>query len=500
MDDRIEKTDTRLPLLVWRIINSPKITLGMGLCVASVASFVSFHLALLIISFLYILVAYYIEKRNVDAFILPPLVVFAVANFFGGSLGPFLLAEDVFSMELDAILITHSVFAATFFALILVYWWINRNNPPIVILEDGALPKLFKGSRFRFISIVILLFAIGFEYVMISSGVADRGRAGDIILETRYGFWSYFVAFAKLEYIAFVLLPYLYLSNRGIGKAFLVILIFVHALFQLANTNRGGLVFPFIFMVFGYWMIGGAFKRVFLSFVFLTFAIFFLTPVLGAFRGSGAIETTDLKDVGSRIRLLVEDRGEFWGGGSVFSGAGTVIGRAMLGANDPLIYSDTPGIIPFAGWERIDDVMYLWMPSMFFPEKPSLLDGDYIRELYTGVRNERSSITISYQADLYRRFGWLGVFLGYPVYALLISLFVRYGVRSAARPSTRLWGIMILLFITTFIHGVPFGSLLTMIWNFFYDYPKYLIILWTLVFVSKIIFRESPSGTILQAQ
>lgn len=127
---------------------------------------------------------------------------------------------------------------------------------------------------------------------------------------------------------------------------------------------------------------------------------------------------------------------------------------------------------------------------MFFPEKPTLLDGDYIRELYTGVYYERSSIGISYQADLYRRFGWLGVLVGFPFYALAISLFVKYGARYTANKRTKLWGLLVLFFITTFIHGAPSGSMLTTIWNFFYDYPKYLLALGSLLFVSRFIFRE----------
>jgi len=497
--EEISKTqESRLPRSLWRIINYPRLTVGICLALAAVAFFFSVHLSLVFVSLSYIFVAYYVERRNLDAFILPPLSIFAVANFFGGSLAPFLLAEDIYSQVFDAILITHLVSTATFLVLILIYWMVNRHNPPVVILDAGTMPKVLKGYRFRFIAFSILAFAVILEYMLISSGVADRGRAGDIILETRYGFWSYFVAFAKLEYIAFLLIPYAYVSSRRLTKYSIISLLIVYSMFQLANSNRGGLLFPFVFIVVGYWMVGGSFKRVFASFAFLIVVMFLLTPILGAFRGSGALETTDLKDVGSRIRLLVENHGEGWGGGGVFYDAGNVVGRAMLGCNDPIIYADTPDTIPFAGWERFEGVLYLWMPNMFFPDKPSLLDGDYIRELYTGIHNERSSITISYSADLYRRFGWTGVFLGYPFYALAISFFVRYGVRNAARKTTRLWGLMVLFFVTTFIHGVPFGSLLAMIWNFFYDYPKYLLVLWGLVFMSRLLFKEPQLESIGQ--
>lgn len=483
--------DNRIPFPVWKLINSPKLTVGGCLCAAAVMFLFSIHLGLLVISFSYILAAYYIERRNLDALIIPPLAIFAVWNFFGGSLGPVLLAEDIFSWSVDPMLITHLVFALTFPVLILIYWAVNKNNPPVVILENGTIPQFLKSRRFQFIALAILGFAVVLEYMLINSGVADRGLAGDIILGTKYGFWSYFVAFSKLQYIAFLLIPYVYITSRGLTRYSLIAFLAIYATFQLANTNRGGLVFPFVFIVFGYWMVGGSFKRVILSFAFLLGVMSVLTPILGAFRGSGALEATALKDVGGRISLLLENKGEGWGGLSVFEGAGSIIGRAMLGCNDPIIYSDTPDTIPFAGWERFSGVLYLWMPSMFFPDKPSLLDGDYIRELYTGIHYERSSISISYPADLYRRFGWIGVLLGFPLYALAMSLFVRYGVRNAVKQKDKLWGLLVLFFITTFIHGAPFGSMLTTIWNFGYDYPKYLLVLWLLLFASKLIFKES---------
>jgi len=43
---------------------------------------------------------------------------------------------------------------------------------------------------------------------------------------------------------------------------------------------------------------------------------------------------------------------------------------------------------------------------------------------------------------------------------------------------------MFLLFITGFVRGAPAGTLLGTIWIFFYDYPKYLIVLWLVVHIS----------------
>jgi hypothetical protein len=429
--------------------------------------------------------AYYIERKNVGALILPPLVILALFNFATGGLAPFLLAEDIFSNEVTPILTKQIVDTSTFLLLSLVYWRINKKTPAMVVLEHGGISASVNNNRLRFVSYSLILFTVALHYVEIVTGFTDRGYAGSGFVDNPYGFWSYFNALSKLQYIAYMLIPYVCKTSNRIVRMVLIPLFVIYIFYEAANSARGAVIFPLILVVLGYWLIGGSFKRTFFSLLVLASVSVFLVPMLGVFRGSGALEITDLKDLPGRLTLLRESQRNY----SEISRAdgvdvSRVLGRALLGVTDPLVYADTPSLIPFAGWERISDVLYIWMPSMFFPEKPSLLDGNLISSQYTGVFYERSSIGIRLQADLYRRFGWTGVIFGYFVYAVLLSLFVRYAFQTYSNPRKRIWGVVVILFIAGFVRGAPSGTLLETMWVFLYDYPKYLIVLGLLVYVS----------------
>ncbi len=252
---------SRLPKPVWRLINSPFLTAGLCLLGATVAFFWSIHMSLLFVSASYIFLAYYVERKSLATFIVPPLAIFAVANFFNSSLGAFLSAEDIFSSTVDAHLTTHLVLVGTFPILILVYWMVNRSNPPVAMSDNGRVLSYPDNQRLRFVAASVTIFTVALHYVSISSGLADRGSAGDFVLDTPYGYWSYFAAFSKLQYIAYMLVPYLYVTSGRLVRIGLVVGVCVYVLFEAANSSRGAVVFPFIFIVCGYWMIGGSFRR-----------------------------------------------------------------------------------------------------------------------------------------------------------------------------------------------------------------------------------------------
>jgi hypothetical protein len=131
----------------------------------------------------------------------------------------------------------------------------------------------------------------------------------------------------------------------------------------------------------------------------------------------------------------------------------------------------------YVGWENIDSRIFtIWVPNMFYRNKQTIFDGDDITYEYTGIKLQRTSIGPSIQGDLYRRFGWLGIIIGYAIYSLANSLLVKHGFTNYHKKDRKIYGLLVLLFVVQFLHGIPAGSVLTMIWNFSYDIPKYLII------------------------
>ena len=268
----------------------------------------------------------------------------------------------------------------------------------------------------------------------------------------------------------------------------LIAFLSIYILLQFANSSRGAVVFPLFYVGIGCWMIGGNRKLVIGIFVTLVVIVFLITPILGEFRGNSDFANTRLIDVGQRLKVF-RDTVKLHHGSVNEGGQRSdrqVTGLALLGCSDALVYENTPEMVPFAGWDGMEAILYVWVPKMFYRDKPSLLDGNEITVQYTGTKFDRSAITPSIQADLYRRFGWTGVLIGYPFYALAASLLVRYGFNSFHKHSNKsLYGLLVLFFIETFLHGIPFGTVLTMVWNFGYDYPKYSVVLGLIAFFAR---------------
>lgn len=118
------------------------------------------------------------------------------------------------------------------------------------------------------------------------------------------------------------------------------------------------------------------------------------------------------------------------------------------------------------------------MPALLFPEKPELYGSDRMLEPYTGIIFERSNGTISFNADMYRRFGWFGIVIGNIFLAFIYSFLVKYIFIRASSRSPFSW--ILVIFWISMIRVPPVGTLLRTIWHFFWELPKYLIILFTL--------------------
>jgi hypothetical protein len=164
-----------------------------------------------------------------------------------------------------------------------------------------------------------------------------------------------------------------------------------------------------------------------------------------------------------------------------------VTGLALLGVADYEVYPQTPELIPHAGWDGFNAVALVWFPTFFMPDKPNLIDGNYIMSQYLDYEIGRgTAATISLPADLFRRFGWLGVGVGMPL------AFVAYGALSYFCYAVFLYrnfviGTILVLYTASFFSSLPLQTLLTTWWNFAYDLPRHLIVLLGLYVVAGVL-------------
>ncbi|WP_133125997.1 hypothetical protein [Pseudohalioglobus lutimaris] len=111
----------------------------------------------------------------------------------------------------------------------------------------------------------------------------------------------------------------------------------------------------------------------------------------------------------------------------------------------------------FDGFDGFENLKYLYLPAVFFPNKPIINDGSvYLRERFgmgTGYSSTRFPILL--HNDAFRRFGWWGIICG-----LL--------------PSISLYVMIRLSLFLRRVTGVPLLSLLTMKLAIFI-YPKSIL-------------------------
>jgi hypothetical protein len=100
---------------------------------------------------------------------------------------------------------------------------------------------------------------------------------------------------------------------------------------------------------------------------------------------------------------------------------------------------------------------------------------------YSGVKYERSFATITFNADLYRRFGWMGVILGNIILGILYGLIVK-NIFSISRNKQILRAMMVIFFVGMF-RSLPIGTLQRTCWYWLWEIPKYMVLLLLIYYV-----------------
>lgn len=138
------------------------------------------------------------------------------------------------------------------------------------------------------------------------------------------------------------------------------------------------------------------------------------------------------------------------------------MGNALQGMADRLSYTDffgralvtVPSRIPHeegALWGGV--FKHIFMPRLFFPDKPSLRDDSDITNYYTGLRfsgaGQGTSVSIGYVAESYIDFGPLGMFV--PVLALgyLCGRMYRYFLSRPKMPHIVGYGLAVVVLMNT---------------------------------------------------
>ncbi len=457
----------------YKAISSPIHTFCLSIAVALLAFPLSPHLSMAILALYYVLLAYFIERKHLDFLLIPPLCMFAIIEFSRIGLGPLIysLAND---FETDQYILQMQVAHVTCFPLIMfVYYLITRRLPAFSLPAQPLKVTSDLYAYLKCFGLVCFVFAVFGLAAGAATGGMDRGDFGATYSGAGFGIYSIFDMFVRLFDMAFFLLPLVLMTVGKSARQLLKLALVGIFIFFFATGTRGFIFYCAVFMICGYWMFTRQVNWIKTASIVLVLGMLFLIPTMAIYRGTDAFSSSKLLDLPSRLAAIAsfdENADSLDLNYNL-----TILSQSLIGVSDRFIYLMTPKLIPHAGWENIDALLYVWVPKMLYRDKPLLYESDDMLYAYTRLTFERSFATITFNADMYRRFGWTGVFAGNIVLGLVYGFAVRFAFGIAKKK--RLFGALLVVFIAILFRNLPVGTMLRTFWYWLYEIPKYIIIL-----------------------
>jgi oligosaccharide repeat unit polymerase len=446
--------------------------IALSLCAMAVAISGRLVIALGMIAIGVALAGLSIEKKVLRRWPMPPMLWFYSVCIIAGGVGPILLSDAV-DRSLDGIPAMQVGFIIGTVAFTLGF---AIARPKSGMYPD-LLGKMKNDLAFRSSCIgaglCALLFGSSSAIVGAISGVDDRGMAGEEAAFQVFGYWSYFAAFAKIGPIGFFFLPAIMEYARPQWKFVASICSLITIGLGLLSGSRFSALAPFVLMASGYMMFieRAKIKLQILAWFAIPSAVF-LFVFLDFYRNTDTFRQEALSSPIKKARALTETR-EAEYENSV--GQSFIIGERLIGVIDPLIYSSTPIVIPYAGFGDYAAIGWMYIPTYFVPNKPQAIDGKAIAEEYMSTILIRTSTGPSLPGDFYRRFGWPGIVVGMFVIGVSSGLLIRRLVIGIGAGSYLSFAFFLLLcgFVVTDANM----TLLTLIWLLLYDVPKQALLL-----------------------
>ena len=465
-------------------------------------------------SLVLLLTALWLERPWINRLPLPPITVITLAGFIRWGIGAGLLAvaADGAPPALQgwarSVEPAQALWGLVSTGIVLAGL---LNRPLLRRLDPAPLSEAMR-RRLPLLVLVCGLFTCAYLLTGIGSGTLDRSSANYIFWTTRL--WradTLFVPFMRLRNIFPLLAPLAVLlclrPDRGtssIARQALGIVIIALTLLSLALGGMSGgralLIFPMLLLLCGLWMtdLPPMLLR-WLAIGLVIFALVFI-PLMAVLRDSPAFQATRSQDVVGRAEVigeaLLEARPQ--------SSGVALIGRELFPSSDPFLFHPPGSQLPPAGNSGLKGLLFLWVPKHLYPNRPEINDGHLIAkqvmgEMKTGVVNGKHVWfpNISFGGDLYRRYRWPGVIIGSLGFGLFYALMARIWYQTASL-SGSMFRLLLAVYPASFIDGLPLRSLSETVWNWFWELPKYLLILlvlaWLIEALYRIVSRRSSLG------
>ena len=423
-----------------------------------------------------------IESKIVNFSILGPFTFTLFFQTIVTGIGIFLLSLDdntLLKWNLDQLdTIKYAYLIGTPFKLI-GFWLIFRFFKPAQHSFSNKIKKVKSKSLVQ-IGFLFLLFSLVKSLVFFFTGSTDRTLLDvDSVKTATSSISGIFTLFGSLSDIGYILVPFIIKKSKNSIRIVIYFFIFIISLFIILTGSRSGVINIFIFFFIGS-IIFKAFNPQIINRGLIIFSLmmFIFIPAIGNFRNTSSFSSSS--SVTGRINsLLFKDKTEVISSKKVNNLSLT--GAALYGTMaDLLIYRDTPNLIDHAGFKNFNSIFYIYFPKTFFPSAPSTFDGQEIAQEYIPY-TLNSFASISFNADLYRRFSWIGVSIGNLIWGLSYGFISLILFNNYFRnPSS--FSLLAIFCLYAFAQTQP-QTVLNQCWVWLYNLPKFLIILY---FISMI--------------
>jgi hypothetical protein len=308
-------------------------------------------------------------------------------------------------------------------------------------------------------------------------GGADRAKETVWRVDEALGWWSWFNLFNNLKYALWVIVPLIWMRSSSIGRAMLVATGTLLVLPDLLGGGRTALLVPAMYVVVGIAMFRT--KPLNLD-KYLLIAAIPLVPFIAFwefYRGSTAFRETRLVNVRERIEAIPKAWREYQERQSYGEqeDESKVAGWSSYRYPDPVIYTLTPSEFPFAGWSEWATPQQILIPTFFWRTKPQLIDGNMIFNRYTNRPAHWTGAGISLNADLFRRFGDIGVPIGNFVVGLLYGWVLSIAYRWYHRRNAVAGLVTIIFFGAQGHFGLLDNTCNQLMYQWLYIVPKHIV-------------------------
>jgi hypothetical protein len=463
-----------------KVVGNPLAAAVPAVPLALIAGVWSVHYALAVVLAWQVILAFYLERRILDFCLLPPFAALFLWQFLALGVGiPLIISESTSTFD-PAFLRMQLIWVLGFPVFYAAYALFFRRVQAVVVPIPTAAPQHQAWRVVFVIGWLLLIMRITGFVVGALTGAEDRGEFNvTAMTDQKFGIWTAFHLLPRFSNVGFVLLPVLFARSSAPGRLVLAGMVGVYLVFALVSGGRGHLFYPLLFVLIGYYAFRPV-RRLPLDAVMFALALLFLPLIafIGSYRGTEGFVGTRMSDVRGRVAAMRQTRDVL----ASEVGGRTVTGTALLGVNDTMIYEATPQVVPHARWENFNAILFTWIPTFVWRDKPILLDGNAITSQYIDYELGRSGATVSLGADLYRRFGWLGVAVGMPLAFVLFGALSWFCYDVYLRRNFTV-GVVLVIFTISFASWSPLQTVLTTWWNFTYDTPRHLLALGAIYFV-----------------